>query len=167
MNAQSRPRYIEPTRGTAMFNAAVGQLTKMGISVYGSRVLAVRGRKSGEGRTTPGNPPTLDGGRDPVSPPGDTPAGRTPPGGRGGAARDGREVHGDRAAGGGRAGRAAALPQEVEVRGGHVLPGRRPGRPRGQAAGHRPGSPGLPDPVRSTLKITITAPAHDTRLPGP
>jgi deazaflavin-dependent oxidoreductase (nitroreductase family) len=41
----------------------------MGISVYGSRVLAVRGRKSGEWRTTPVNPLTLtDGTRYLVAP---------------------------------------------------------------------------------------------------
>src|SRR5262249_17837810 len=72
MNAQSRPRYIEPTRGTAMFNAAVGRLTKMGIGVYGSRVLAVRGRKSGGWRAPPGEPPSLGGERDPISPRGNT-----------------------------------------------------------------------------------------------
>src|SRR5437762_2893260 len=72
MNAQSQPRYIQPTRGTAMFNAAVGRLTKMGISVYGSRILAVRGRKSGEWRTTPVNPLTLNGERYLVAPRGET-----------------------------------------------------------------------------------------------
>ena len=43
MNAQSQPRYIEPSRGAAIFHAAVGQLPKAGISIYGSRVPAVRG----------------------------------------------------------------------------------------------------------------------------
>src|SRR3954469_10286677 len=32
---------------------SVAWLTRRGLSVWGSRVLAVRGRKSGEGRTTP------------------------------------------------------------------------------------------------------------------
>src|SRR5690242_13317726 len=72
MNAQSQPRYIEPNRGTVVFNAAVARLTRMGISVYGSRVLAVRGRKSGEWRTTPVNPLTLDGERYLVAPRGNT-----------------------------------------------------------------------------------------------
>jgi deazaflavin-dependent oxidoreductase (nitroreductase family) len=72
MNAQSQPRYIEPSRGAAIFNAAVGQLTKVGISIYGSRVLAVRGRKSGEWRTTPVNPLTLDGERYLIAPRGNT-----------------------------------------------------------------------------------------------
>ena len=72
MNDESQPRYIKPTRGTAFFNSAVGRLTQMGISIYGSRVLAVRGRKSGEWRTTPVNPLTIDGERYLVSPRGNT-----------------------------------------------------------------------------------------------
>ena len=38
-----------------VFNPTVAGLTKAGISVKGSRVLAVRGRTSGEWRTTPVN----------------------------------------------------------------------------------------------------------------
>jgi deazaflavin-dependent oxidoreductase (nitroreductase family) len=72
MNAESQPRYLEPTRSAQIFNATVGRLTSMGISVYGSRVLAVRGRKSGEWRTTPVNPLTIDGQRYLVSPRGNT-----------------------------------------------------------------------------------------------
>jgi len=72
MNAESQPRYVEPNRSTQIFNAAVARLTRMGISVYGSRVLAVRGRKSGEWRTTPVNPLTIDGQRYLVSPRGNT-----------------------------------------------------------------------------------------------
>jgi len=45
-------RYIAPSRGDRAFNAVVGWLTKRGISLAGSRVLAVRGRTSGEWRTT-------------------------------------------------------------------------------------------------------------------
>jgi deazaflavin-dependent oxidoreductase (nitroreductase family) len=49
-------RYIRPDWFTArIFNPAVGLLTQLGLSVYGSRVLAVRGRQSGEWRTTPVN----------------------------------------------------------------------------------------------------------------
>ena len=44
----------------------------MGISVYGSRVLAVKGRKSGEWRTTPVNPLRVDGTRYLVAPRGNT-----------------------------------------------------------------------------------------------
>src|SRR5712664_1465418 len=49
-------RYIRPDWFNAhIFNPLVAWLTRLGISVYGSRVLAVRGRKSGEWRTTPVN----------------------------------------------------------------------------------------------------------------
>jgi deazaflavin-dependent oxidoreductase (nitroreductase family) len=72
MNAESQPRYVQPSRGTRVFNAAVGGLTRMGISVWGSRVLAVRGRKSGEWRTTPVNPLTFEGNRYLVAPRGNT-----------------------------------------------------------------------------------------------
>lgn len=44
-----------------VFNRLVAWLTRRGFSVWGSRVLAVRGRKSGQWRTTPVNPLTLDG----------------------------------------------------------------------------------------------------------
>ncbi|MEV3970545.1 nitroreductase family deazaflavin-dependent oxidoreductase [Streptomyces sp. NPDC050698] len=44
-----------------VFNRLVAWLTRRGISVWGSRVLAVRGRKSGQWRTTPVNLLTLDG----------------------------------------------------------------------------------------------------------
>ncbi|WP_408022755.1 nitroreductase family deazaflavin-dependent oxidoreductase [Streptacidiphilus fuscans] len=47
-------------------------LTKAGISVLDSRILAVRGRKSGEWRTTPVNLLTLDGTRYLVAPRGQT-----------------------------------------------------------------------------------------------
>jgi deazaflavin-dependent oxidoreductase (nitroreductase family) len=49
-------RYIRPDWFTThIFNPLVAWLTRLGISVYGSRVLAVRGRKSGEWRTIPVN----------------------------------------------------------------------------------------------------------------
>jgi deazaflavin-dependent oxidoreductase (nitroreductase family) len=68
MNATDT-RYIKPGTATLIFNATVARLTRMGVSVYGSRVLAVRGRKSGEWRTTPVNPLTLtDGTRYLVAP---------------------------------------------------------------------------------------------------
>ncbi|OSZ58331.1 deazaflavin-dependent nitroreductase [Streptomyces pharetrae CZA14] len=44
-----------------VINRAVAWLTRRGISVWGSRVLAVRGRKSGQWRTTPVNLLTVDG----------------------------------------------------------------------------------------------------------
>ena len=72
MNAESQPHYQQPGTSTRIFNSAVASLTKMGVSVYGSRVLAVRGRKSGEWRTTPVNPLTIDGQRYLISPRGNT-----------------------------------------------------------------------------------------------
>lgn len=49
-------RYVQPGWFTThIFNRIVALLTRLGISVYGSRVLAVRGRSSGEWRTTPVN----------------------------------------------------------------------------------------------------------------
>jgi deazaflavin-dependent oxidoreductase (nitroreductase family) len=55
-----------------VFNRIVAWLTRLGVSVAGSRVLEVRGRKSGEPRRTPVNLLTLDGDRYLVAPRGDT-----------------------------------------------------------------------------------------------
>ncbi|MFJ8783865.1 nitroreductase family deazaflavin-dependent oxidoreductase [Streptomyces sp. NPDC102476] len=44
-----------------VLNRSVAWLTRRGLSVWGSRVLAVRGRKSGEWRTTPVNLLTVAG----------------------------------------------------------------------------------------------------------
>jgi deazaflavin-dependent oxidoreductase (nitroreductase family) len=71
MNAEAR--YVQPKAATNFFNETVARLTRMGISVYGSRVLAVKGRKSGEWRTTPVHPLSLaDGARYLVAPRGNT-----------------------------------------------------------------------------------------------
>jgi deazaflavin-dependent oxidoreductase (nitroreductase family) len=51
-----------------VFNRIVAGLTRLGISVWGSRVLEVRGRTSGEWRRTPVNLLTLEGERYLVSP---------------------------------------------------------------------------------------------------
>jgi deazaflavin-dependent oxidoreductase (nitroreductase family) len=51
-----------------VFNRAVAVLTRLGVSVWGSRVLEVRGRTSGEWRQTPVNLLTIDGQRYLVSP---------------------------------------------------------------------------------------------------
>jgi deazaflavin-dependent oxidoreductase (nitroreductase family) len=45
-------RYLAPTRSAAAFNTVAKWLTRHGVSLMGSRVLAVRGRRSGEVRTT-------------------------------------------------------------------------------------------------------------------
>ena len=65
-------RYIRPGRSTAVFNKVVAGFTRAGISIWGSRVLGVRGRTSGEMRTTPVNLLTVDGERYLVSPRGVT-----------------------------------------------------------------------------------------------
>jgi deazaflavin-dependent oxidoreductase (nitroreductase family) len=65
-------RYVKPKKATNFFNQSVARLTRMGISVYGSRVLYVRGRKSGEWRSQPVNPLNFDGNRYLVAPRGNT-----------------------------------------------------------------------------------------------
>lgn len=55
-----------------VFNRAVAFFTRLGLSVWGSRVLEVRGRTSGEWRRTPVNLLTLDGRRYLVAPRGQT-----------------------------------------------------------------------------------------------
>ena len=59
-HADHASRYVVPTSGPGramlgFFNSVVAGLTKAGISVMGSRVLYVRGRTSGQWRTTPVN----------------------------------------------------------------------------------------------------------------
>jgi deazaflavin-dependent oxidoreductase (nitroreductase family) len=57
---------------TNVFNRFVAALTRLGVSVYGSRVLEVRGRKSGEWRQTPVNLLRYDGAEYLVAPRGQT-----------------------------------------------------------------------------------------------
>ena len=67
------PRYVPPGWFTRhVFNPAVALLTRTGVSVWGSRELRVRGRTSGEWRSTPVNPLTLADARYLVAPRGDT-----------------------------------------------------------------------------------------------
>lgn len=72
----SRPapaaRYIEPKKATSTFNRIVARLTRMGVSVWGSRELRVQGRKTGEWRTTPVNLLTHEGATYLVAPRGTT-----------------------------------------------------------------------------------------------
>jgi deazaflavin-dependent oxidoreductase (nitroreductase family) len=66
-------RYLEPGWFTRnVFNRTVRRLTRLGLSVMGSRELRVRGRKSGEWRSTPVNLLIVDGQRYLVSPRGQT-----------------------------------------------------------------------------------------------
>jgi deazaflavin-dependent oxidoreductase (nitroreductase family) len=71
--AESGHHYREPGWFTRhVFNRAVRRLTRMGLSVWGSRELRVRGRSTGEWRTVPVNLLTLDGNRYLVAPRGET-----------------------------------------------------------------------------------------------
>jgi deazaflavin-dependent oxidoreductase (nitroreductase family) len=86
-------RNIQPKGAmTRFFNTSVRTLTRHGISIYGSRVLYVRGRKTGEWRTTPVNPLTLDGNRYLVAPRGHTQWVRNMRVAKGGELRVGRRV---------------------------------------------------------------------------
>lgn len=59
-STSTAPRYIEPDGFTQkVFNPLVARLTRWGISVWGSRVLEVPGRVSGEIRSTPVNVLTI------------------------------------------------------------------------------------------------------------
>ena len=72
MNAKE-PRFQEPGWFTRnVFNRLVAGLSRLGISLAGSRVLEVKGRKSGEWRQTPVNPLEFEGARYLVAPRGDT-----------------------------------------------------------------------------------------------
>ena len=55
-----------------IFNPLIAGLTRLGLSFAGSRILEVRGRKSGEPRRNPVNPLALDGRRYLVAPRGHT-----------------------------------------------------------------------------------------------
>ena len=86
------PRYVQPGRGTLVFNSVVAGLTRLGVSVWGSRVLAVRGRSSGEWRTVPVNLLTIEGERYLVAPRGVTQWVRNIRAAGGGELRVGRRV---------------------------------------------------------------------------
>ena len=73
MPTVTAPRYVQPNGFTRhVFNPVVAGLTRIGISVWGSRVLEVRGRTSGEWRRTPVNLLVVDGERYLVAPRGET-----------------------------------------------------------------------------------------------
>ena len=66
-------RVITAAEGSMrVFNRIVARLTKLGLSLMGSRVLSVQGRKSGEWRSTPVNLLVIDGQRYLVAPRGHT-----------------------------------------------------------------------------------------------
>ena len=65
-------RFQEPGWFTKhVFNPLVAGLTRLGLPLAGSRVLEVKGRKSGEWRKTPVNPLDFDGDRYLVAPRGE------------------------------------------------------------------------------------------------
>ena len=67
------PHYREPGWFTRnIFNRIIAGLTRIGISVWGSRELRVKGRKSGEWRKVPVNLLTFDNHRYLVAPRGET-----------------------------------------------------------------------------------------------
>jgi len=69
----SDARYLAPSWFTRnIFNRCVAGLTRLGISVYGSRVLVVKGRTSGLPREVPVNLLTYEGNRFLVAPRGTT-----------------------------------------------------------------------------------------------
>jgi deazaflavin-dependent oxidoreductase (nitroreductase family) len=69
----SSTRYIAPGWFTQhVFNRSVRRLARWGVSVAGARELRVRGRKSGQWRSTPVNLLTLDGNRYLIAPRGTT-----------------------------------------------------------------------------------------------
>jgi len=77
MTESSPNRHMTPAtpmgrRVNRLMNGSVAALTKAGISLRGSRVLSVRGRKSGRWYSTPVNPLSYGGGRYLVSPRGQT-----------------------------------------------------------------------------------------------
>jgi deazaflavin-dependent oxidoreductase (nitroreductase family) len=66
-------RYVRPGWFTTkVFNPTIAALTRLGVSVYGSRVLEVKGRRSGEWRRTPVNLMRLDGAEYLIAPRGHT-----------------------------------------------------------------------------------------------
>ncbi|MBA6435028.1 MULTISPECIES: nitroreductase family deazaflavin-dependent oxidoreductase [Streptomyces] len=85
-------RNLKPSTFDRIFNGLAKYLTKLGIGLAGSQILAVRGRKSGEWRTTPVNPLTLRGERYLVAPRGHTQWVRNMRAAGGGELRLGRRV---------------------------------------------------------------------------
>lgn len=65
-------RHVQAAGFEVYFNKVVHFLTRKGISLLGTRILAVRGRTSGEWRTNPVNVLTYDGTRYLIAPRGHT-----------------------------------------------------------------------------------------------
>jgi deazaflavin-dependent oxidoreductase (nitroreductase family) len=72
-SAAGEPHFKRPGWFTKnVFNRIVAAFTRLGLSVWGSRVLEVRGRSSGQWRSTPVNLLALEGQRYLVAPRGET-----------------------------------------------------------------------------------------------
>jgi deazaflavin-dependent oxidoreductase (nitroreductase family) len=73
MSTAAQAHYKKPDWFTMhVFNPMVSGLTRVGVSVLGSRILEVRGRASGEPRTNPVNLLTIDATQYLVAPRGET-----------------------------------------------------------------------------------------------
>ncbi|MCO6010912.1 nitroreductase family deazaflavin-dependent oxidoreductase [Actinoallomurus purpureus] len=72
MTTATESRHVQAAGIEIYFNKIVHFLTRKGISLFGTRILAVRGRASGEWRTNPVNLLTYDGVRYLVAPRGHT-----------------------------------------------------------------------------------------------
>lgn len=68
----SSPRYARPDWMTRAFNVLPFALSRLGIAFFGSRILAIRGRRSGVWRTTPVNVLSHGGARYLIAPRGAT-----------------------------------------------------------------------------------------------
>lgn len=72
-NDPGTSRYLAPDASARwIVNPVMAGLARLGVGVWGARVLEVRGRTSGEWRSVPVNPLELDGRRFLVAPRGDT-----------------------------------------------------------------------------------------------
>src|SRR5215469_15770411 len=76
-SSEPASRYVKPATplgrlGNRTFNSSVAWLTRHGLSIWGSRVLYVRGRTSGQWRSNPVNLLTVEGERYLVAPRGHT-----------------------------------------------------------------------------------------------
>ena len=113
-----------------VFNRALGGLTRMGISVWGSRVLEHRGRTSGKLHHTPVNLLAMDGTQYLVAPRGETQWVRNVRHADGHLVlilgRRRRAVHREGDPGGRPGAHPAGLPAPLEVRDGDVLRWRHP-----------------------------------------
>ena len=136
-------RFQEPGWFTRhVFNPLVAGLTRLGLPLAGSRVLEVKGRKSGEWRKTPVNPLDFDGERYLVAPRGHAQwvrNMRAVGGGRLVVGRRTEEFSATEVADAEKARRAARLPEEVEMGGRRLLRrGRARTPPTRSCCGSRP-----------------------------